>query len=299
MLRIHAHADGEGGCQARGAHDLVDILQDAELVGHDLIHIPLLEDEEEAALVQLAQQAVVAFGPFGDRVVEPGIEAGDRALGQVLGHLIVVIHQHDADHGTGADIFVTDLIQFRKIAEVQDAEQRAPVILGTDQGAVDPVTAAVQGHIVARLIMAGGEPFGGEAGEDILQLMVHHGLADTGEPAEALIGPDDAAVAQAHQHRGEGALALAHALQGIGHALDILAQLLVPVVLGHGEDQEHQQREHDLSRRQPVFAHVQRRGAEDHQHCEIEAHIRPQKLSKPSLHPVRPPFSAQMRIRSP
>ena len=73
-FRIHAQAKGDGGRQAGGTCDLVDLLQKIKLIIDDMLQIPLFKNQQEAVLFQPAQQTAVLRIPK-DRFVSDQVGA--------------------------------------------------------------------------------------------------------------------------------------------------------------------------------------------------------------------------------
>ena len=272
---VHAQANGDGSRQSGGADHLMDLLQQRELILGSPLQIPLLEDEQEPVALELAQQSVVAVGPFGNGVTQLGVQGGDGVLRQVLGQLLIVVNEDDGYHRPGADIFVPNLVQFRQIAEIQDPQHGALAVLGPDGSAVDPIAARAQRHILGALGFSGGQPVRAEAGKDLIQILLHHGIGIPRQLAEAVIGPDDAAVSQPGQHRRQRALPPAGGLQGVGSILNILLNLTVPPAAVHDIGHEHQQRHTGLPGSQPILPRQQRCRAERRHNQKIQSHSGP------------------------
>ena len=106
-------SQGNGGSNACGADHLADLLQEVELVFNGHLQIPYLEHEEEAVSLQPPEHTVIVLGAAGDHLVELCVQGGDGALRQVLGELVIIVHQDNGHHRPGADVLVPHLVQLR------------------------------------------------------------------------------------------------------------------------------------------------------------------------------------------
>ena len=103
-----------------------------------------------------------------------------------------------------------------QVAEIEHAQHAAGGVVGPDDGAVDAVAAVVDGDVVGCLVLVGQEPVGFKTGDNVLDVLLGHGIGETGEGSELVIGPDDGAVAESGGDSGEGGFALAAGLQRLG-----------------------------------------------------------------------------------
>ena len=227
-LAVHAQTDGNGGGQAGGIDDLVNVLQQRELIFLRPFQIPLLENKQETVALQPAEQSAVALRPPGDGLVELGVQGGNGAFRQVFGQFFIVVDENDGHHRPGADILVPHLIQLRQVGKIQHAQHGAPVVLRPDGGAVYPVAAVSQNRVVGAFRFSCGEPVQGEVRQHLLQPKLGHGVGVPRQLAETVVAPDDVPIPQADHHRRQWRFPAAGGLQGIGGGLDILLNFPLP-----------------------------------------------------------------------
>ena len=207
------------------------LLQNGEFVGDGIVQIPLLEDQQVAVALHAAQESVVALRPGGDGLVEAGVEVGGGGLGEVFGQFLKVVDEDDGNNGSGADILVPDQVQVRQVREVQCRQHGLAGVVGPDGGAEDAVAAAVDAHIAGVLPLAGNQPVHLEFGHQVGDLLLVELVPEAAEIHKAVVGPDQRAVAHAHQGHGEGRLAAVGVAQGVGGGLDEGLQLPAPLEL--------------------------------------------------------------------
>ena len=253
----------------------MDLLQQRELILGGPLQIPLLKDEQEPVALKLAQQSVVTVSPLGDGVAQLGVQRGDGVFRQVLGQLLIVVDEDDGYHRPGADIFIPDLVKLRQIAEIQHPQHSALAVLSPDSSAVDPIAAGAQRHILGALGFAGSQPVRAEAGKNLIQILLHHGIGIPCQLAEAVVGPDNAAVSQPGQYRRQRAFPLAGGLHGVGSILNILLNLTVSPAAVHDISHEHQQCHTSLPGGQPILSRQQRCRAERRHDQKIQPHSGP------------------------
>ena len=258
-------------------------------MGDGVLQIPFFKHEQEAVLFQPPQQAAVRLRPAGDDLVELGVQGGDGALGQILGQLLVVVHHDDGHHRAGADVFVAHLVQLGQIVQIDHAHQGGARLL-LHRRAEQAVAAAGQLQLLGALGAARDQPVHADAGEHILQLVIDGGEGQPRQLRESGVAPDHVLIPQLHQHRREGACALAGALQGIGGALQILpdAPVAGPLVT-----QMHQKRRaggHQLRPGQQILLHHQRADRKRHHQHIINGPGWPKQPHQLFIHAPRPPY---------
>ena len=218
---VNTQAEGNGGRQAGRVDHLMDILQQGELLLLGMLQMPLFKHQQVTVSLQLAQQAVIGLRPGGDGIVDLSIHGGNGGFGQVHGQFLVVIHQNNGHHRTGTDILIPDLIHFRQIAQVQNAEIGAHHIVCPDGTAVNTVAAGADGHIVGILGLAGSQPVHADAGQHIGNILLGDLLAVAGNGGKPVAGPDDAVIPQPDQRHGQGIFRnFAGDIRGSGGILD-------------------------------------------------------------------------------
>ena len=283
-LAVHAQADGNGGGQAGGIDDLVNVFQQGKLVLLRPFQVPLLENEQETVALQPAKQAAVALRPPGDGFVQLGVQRGNGAFRQVFGQFLIIVDENDGDHRPGADILVPHLIQLRQVGKIQHAQHGAPVVLRPDGGSVYPVTAVAQNRVMGAFCFSGGEPVQGEVGQHLLQPQLGHGVGVPRQLAEAVVAPDDVSVPQTNHHRRQGRFPAAGGFQGIGSGLDILLNFPFPTCPVQNVQQERDHCHRHFSGGQPVMPHQQRRSAESGHHEKVCTHPGSEQSSQLSIH---------------
>ena len=282
-LRIHTNTDGHRGCQAGGVGDLVNILQQGEFAVHQLLQIPLFKDEQEAVALQAAKQAVIVLGPVGDGIVDAGIHGRGSALAHVLGQFLVVVHHDQADHRAGADILIPDLIKLGQVGKVQHAQAGGMGILGLDHRTVNTVAALLQGHIVGILGLAVQKPLAIEAGKHIRNSALGHGILEAGELDKIVIHIDDALVAQAGDHHGEGNLA-AGLLLRVQLLAEEALQFSAAIALEYHVNRKNQASNDQLYCCQDILLCDRRRHSKQEHEDKISPHAWSEKSSKAFFH---------------
>ena len=281
---VHAQTDGHGRGKPGGTFDLMNALQQGELVLGGPGQIPFFKNEQEAVALQLPQKAVIPVGPLGNGIAQLGVQGGDGAFGEILGQLLIVVHQNDGNHGTGADILVPHLIEQRQITEIQNPEGAAVGVVGPEHGAVDPVAAILDGDIVGGLGLSGGEPVGGQAGNGFIQSALLQAVGQGTDGIKFRVVPDDVAVLQPDHQGGEGISSLAHGLNRGGAAAQIPGKILAAEAAAQSEKHNGQYGDRQLSYSQDRLTHQERGKAEAYQHGIIKAHPGIDESGQPSFH---------------
>ena len=165
---VHADAQGNGHRQTGGILHLMDFFQQGELFLSRPFQILFFKHQQEAVALQPTKQAMVGFCPGGDDLIDPGVQVGNATFCQVFNKLLVVVHQNDADHRAGSDIFVPYQIQLCQIAEIQHTQRRSFRVICPESCAVYPIAAAGNGDIVGILRLAGSQPVQPKTGQNTL-----------------------------------------------------------------------------------------------------------------------------------
>ena len=163
------------------------------------------------------------------------------------------------------------------------------MIVGLQRGAVDPVAAAAHGHIIGRFGFPFNDPVGGEAGQHITQGLFDQRIGEAGHFHKLVVVPDDAAVAQAGDDGGEGALAGTLGLDGIGGFFNIALKTPVPELAVNHIGNEQQQCYTCLQGCQHQMIQQQRSHAEAQHHHKINTHAGMKQTGQLFLHFLSPP----------
>ena len=227
---VYAHAHGNRGRQSGGADNPVNILQQGELVGFGSFQIPALKNEQKTVPLQPPQKPFIVLRPAGNGIVQPGVQVGNGAFRQVLGHFFVIINEDDGNYRAGADVFVPHLVELCQVTEIQHTQ---PVSGGAQQSAVQPVPAASKGNILGRFVLSGCQKNQRNTRDQIGNLLIHRILQGTAELRKAVVFPDNAAVFHADHHRRKGTVSFGNALQRVRFGLNILPQHSAAVLPVH------------------------------------------------------------------
>ena len=282
---VHTQTKGDGGGDADGVGDAVDLLQNGEFARDGILQIPLFKDQQVAVALHAPQKAVVILRPGGDDLVEAGIEVGGGGFGEIFGQLLIVVDEDDGNNGTGAHILVPDLVKIRQIGEVEGGQHGAVGIVGPDGIAEDPVAAVVDPDIGGILLLARGQPVHFEVGHQIGDLLLVHPLPEAAQIHEGIVGPDQRTVGDANQRHGEGCPSAVGVAQGVGGGLDVGLQLptaleLAVLIVGKEEGRDDQLNERQLS----GACHQGGEGKNEH-HDKKQIQSRLQKSAQLSIHP--------------
>ena len=235
LAEVHAvltDADGDGGGDARRIGGAAHGFQQGELVIGHARQILGLKEQQVAVALQLAQKSAVAVGPLADLGVDLRVEAGNGRVGQVVGQLVIVVHQNDGYHGTGADILITDLQQLRQILKVYHAHDPAGFFRGGEQGAGDVEPPAAIAQLVGTFGFSGPQPIGGEAGQNFKNALSREAVADAGQLGEGLVVPDQLVLIELNQRHGEGNLAVRGAAHHLIGGLNVFMQRTAAAQVG-------------------------------------------------------------------
>ena len=282
---VHTQADGQGGGKTCRVGNLVDGLQHGEFLLHGLPQVPLFKDKQKPVLFQPTEKPVIPLRPLGDGVVNPGGEAGDGAFRQVLGQLVIVVHQDDGNHRAGADVLVPHLVKLREIREIQHPQPGLLRVVACGDHAVNPVPPLLQGHVVGVLRLAGQEPVGIEAGEDVPDGLLLEGVPVAGDLVEGLVAVDNLLIRQANHRHGEGTVGAKALVLLLQQLLEVVLHLVLPL---HPHQQVHPQLHAGYGNAHPcqnILVQKCRRHGKYRQHADVEqTSCRPQQPSKFLIH---------------
>ena len=208
----------------------MNILQQGELVGFGSFQIPALKNEQKTVPLQPPQKPFIVLRPAGNGIVQPGVQVGNGAFRQVLGHFLIIINENDGNHRTGADVFIPHLIELCQVTEIQHTQ---PVSGGAEQGSVQPEPAASKGNILGRFVLSGSQKIQGNVRNHIGDFFIYRVLQGAAELRKAVVLPDNAAVFHADHNRRKRTVPFGNALQGVRFGLNILPQHPAAVLTIH------------------------------------------------------------------
>ena len=282
---IHAQAKGNRRANSCRIRHLMDLLQQRELILNGLIQSALFKNKQEPVPFQLAKQSLIAFRPLGDGIIELGVHGGNRAVSQILGQLVIVVHQDDGHHRSGTDVLVPYLIQFRQIRKIQNAQHGSVPVVSPDGGTVHPIPAVSHGNIIGILRFSAHQPIRGEIGQNFRQLLIQHPILEAGDGLELFVCPDDTPVPQPCQHHGKGAFLPIRFLQGAGCGLNKRLQFPPAVILLNPINDKQDSRNTKFYRRQQIPFRQGGRNGEANHHRKIQSHV---GLNQPAQFLVHP-----------
>ena len=222
---IHAQTHGDGCGKTGRIHNLVDIFKQRELILYRPCQIPLFKDKQETVPLQTAQQSVIFVRPLSDGIAQLGVQCRNAVFRQILCQLLIVVHQNDGNHRTGAHILITNLIKIGQITEIKNAQHHTVVIISAGDGTIDTITTVSDGDIVGRFCFLIQKPVRLEAGQNIVEVLFAHQIGKTGDVYELIIDPYNTAVAQTDDGGGKRAFAAADRFQRVGGILNKAKQL--------------------------------------------------------------------------
>ena len=228
--------------------------------------------EEVTVALHLAQQSSVAVRPLVDLGIDLRVQAGNGSVGQIVGQLVIVVHQKNGHNGPGTDVLVAHLQKLRQIQQIDHRQHHpgAGVLFRQDRTA-DAVTAVVITKLGAVLRLAAREPLHGKARKDLRDPRRDHRLAQLCQRGKRLVAPDQLVIVQFDQRHREGHLA-GGAVHQFAGGTDIRGQCPFPPGIEPIAASEKQQRHARLRRRKNIMPQHQRRDAEKRHYNKIHHH---------------------------
>ena len=250
LAEIHAvlaDADGDGGSNAGGVGHLAHRFEQGELVLRHARQLLRLKQQQEAVALQPPQKPAVFIRPLADAGVDLRVQTGDRRVGQVVGQLVIVVHQDDGEHRTRADVLVAHLKQLRQILQIDHAhnDARLGVPLGQNR-ARDAEAAVAVAQLAGHRVLAGQEPLHRKAGQNFVDPLRREGVAHTCQLREGLVVPNQLLLVELYERNGEGNIAVGGAAHHFVGRADVLRQRVTAALAAPLVAQQQKQRRADL-----------------------------------------------------
>ena len=239
-VRLPAQADGEGGVSALAHLDVPHGVQYGEFLLHEVIVVPLLEEEEVVVPLGFDEQAVSHGGPAAELFVNLGQDGAALGVGAGVHQVLVVVHHHDAHYQPGGVEVLPEAVHLRGVHPVGGGHQvlLPAAALGPDQAAVDPETAVVHVDPLRALLPPLQQPLDRELRGGVLHLHLKKMLPDPRQLEEVLVAPNDLPGVGAKDHDGQGGVdegGFAGGVHVSGDVVDILQDALAALFVAADE----------------------------------------------------------------
>ena len=230
-LAVHAETQGERGVDARGADDLVYLLDDGEFSFLERVEIAPLEHEDIAVAVIAPQDRLALVRPLGQLVVDRVAQVVLDALGLVLRQLVEIVDHDHAGDRAAVFKFDADAVILGDVDPIGDAHEGALLVgvLRTDDVAVELVLLSVDLQQTGILGLALEQPFARKARHGVGNARVKARARFAAHVEEHLVAPDDARVGQMEDRDRQREIhqrVVLGVFRVIGHRFDIRGQLL-------------------------------------------------------------------------